>query len=74
MWALGGSLIGLMLAAAPIGIALAGATILVVLSDPMLGPNALFSRIFSVFEQLHVDGHPVLYLCRVSDGTDWPDR
>ena len=46
MWALGGSLIGLMLAAAPIGIALAGATILVVLSDPMLGPNALFRAFF----------------------------
>jgi C4-dicarboxylate transporter DctM subunit len=36
----------LMLAAAPIGIALAGATILVVLSDPMLGPNALFRAFF----------------------------
>lgn len=35
-----------MLAAAPIGIALAGATILVVLSDPMLGPNALFRAFF----------------------------
>ncbi len=46
MWALGGSLIGLMLAAAPIGIALAGATILVVISDPMLGPNALFRAFF----------------------------
>jgi len=46
MWALGGSLIGLMRAAAPIGIALAGATILVVLSDPMLGPNALFRAFF----------------------------
>lgn len=46
MWALGGSLIGLMLAAAPIGIALAGATILVVLSDPFLGPNALFRAFF----------------------------
>ena len=46
MWALGGSLIGLMLAAAPIGIALAGATILVVLSDPMLTPNALFRAFF----------------------------
>ena len=46
MWALGGSLIGLMLASAPIGIALAGATILVVLSDPMLGPNALFRAFF----------------------------
>ncbi|MEK9828303.1 MAG: TRAP transporter large permease, partial [Rhodospirillales bacterium] len=30
----------------PIGIALAGATILVVLSDPMLGPNALFRAFF----------------------------
>lgn len=46
MWALGGSLIGLMLAAAPIGIALAGATILVVLSDPFLSPNALFRAFF----------------------------
>ncbi len=39
-------MIGLMLAAAPIGIALAGATILVVLSDPMLSPNALFRAFF----------------------------
>lgn len=46
MWALGGSLIGLMLAAAPIGIALAGATVLVVMTDPMLGPNALFRAFF----------------------------
>lgn len=46
MWTLGGSLIGLMLAAAPIGIALAGATILVVLQDPMLTPNALFRAFF----------------------------
>ena len=46
MWALGGSLIGLMLAAAPIGIALAGATILVVITDPMLSPNALFRAFF----------------------------
>lgn len=46
MWTLGGSLIGLMLAAAPIGIALGGATILVVMSDPLLGPNALFRAFF----------------------------
>lgn len=46
MWTLGGSLIGLMLAAAPIGIALGGATILVVMSDPLLGANALFRAFF----------------------------
>ncbi len=46
MWTLGGSLIGLMLAAAPIGIALAGATILVVISDPLLTPKALFRAFF----------------------------
>lgn len=39
-------MIGLMLAAAPIGIALAGATILVVVTDPMLSPNALFRAFF----------------------------
>jgi len=46
MWTLGGSLIGLMLAAAPIGIALGGATVLIVMSDPMLSPNALFRAFF----------------------------
>ncbi len=39
-------MIALMLAAAPIGIALAGATILVVMTDPMLSPNALFRAFF----------------------------
>ena len=42
MWTLGGSLVGLMLAAAPIGLALAGATVLVVLTDPLLSSRALF--------------------------------
>ena len=46
MWTLGGSMIGLMLAAAPIGIALAGATILVIVGDPFLSSKALFRAFF----------------------------
>jgi C4-dicarboxylate transporter, DctM subunit len=47
MGILGGSLIGLLVIGAPIGIALAGATILVILSDPIVSPVALFRSFFS---------------------------
>ena len=42
MGVLGGSLIGLLLAGTPIGIALMAATVLIVYVDPIMSPNALF--------------------------------
>ena len=47
MWALGGSLFGLLFAGAPIGIALAGATALLVLFDDFLTYSTLFEAFFS---------------------------
>ena len=47
MGILGGSLFGLLIIGAPIGIALAGATILVILSDPIVSPVALFRSFFA---------------------------
>ena len=47
MHLLGSSLIILLVVGAPIGIALSGATILVVLSDPIMTPKALFRSFFS---------------------------
>ena len=47
MWALGGSLFTLLFAGAPIGIALAGATALLVLFDDFLTYSTLFEAFFS---------------------------
>ncbi len=47
MHLLGSSLLVLLVIGAPIGIALAGATVLVVFTDPMLSPNALFRAFFN---------------------------
>ena len=47
MWALGGSLFGLLFAGAPIGIALAGATGVLVLFDDFLTYSTLFEAFFS---------------------------
>ena len=47
MGVLGGSLIGLLLAGTPIGIALMAATVLIVYVDPIMSPNALFRAFFS---------------------------
>ena len=47
MWALGGSLFSLLFAGAPIGIALAGATGLLVLFDDFLTYSTLFEAFFS---------------------------
>ena len=47
MHLLGTSLISLLVIGAPIGIALAGATILIVLADPIMTPKALFRSYFS---------------------------
>ncbi len=47
MHLLGTSLITLLLIGAPIGIALAGATILIVFADPIMTPRALFRSFFS---------------------------
>ena len=47
MWSLGGSLFGLLFAGAPIGIALAGATALLVTFDDFLTYSTLFEAFFS---------------------------
>lgn len=47
MGLLGGSLFVLLIVGAPIGIALAGAVVLVVLADPIISPVALFRSFFS---------------------------
>ena len=47
MGLLGGGLFGLLVIGAPIGIALVGATVLVVLQDPLITPVALFRSFFS---------------------------
>ena len=47
MHLLGTSLIGLLIIGAPIGVALAAATVLVVLTDPIMSSNALFRSFFS---------------------------
>lgn len=46
MWSLGGSLFGLLFAGAPIGIALAGATALLVTFDDFLTYSTLFEAFF----------------------------
>ena len=48
MFSLGSSLFGLLFAGAPIGIALAGATALLVLFDDFLTYSTLFEAFFSV--------------------------
>ena len=47
MGLLGGSLIGLLIAGTPIGIALMAATVLIIFVDPVISPNALFRSFFS---------------------------
>ena len=47
MGLLGGSLIGMLIAGTPIGIALLAATLMVIYVDPIMTPNALFRSFFS---------------------------
>lgn len=47
MGLLGGGLFGLLFIGAPIGVALVGVTVLVILQDPMITPIALFRSFFS---------------------------
>ncbi len=47
MGLLGGGLVALLVAGAPIGIALAAAVIMVIISDPIISPVALFRSFFS---------------------------
>jgi C4-dicarboxylate transporter, DctM subunit len=47
MGLLGGSLFGLLVIGAPIGLALAGATVFVIMFDPVFSPAALFRSFFS---------------------------
>ena len=47
MGILGGSLVGMLIAGTPIGIALLAATTLIIFVDPIMTPNALFRSFFS---------------------------